>query len=397
MLVVALLLRPMWLGAQDPGASGAAVSWRFSLKGSALLARPPEGAAGAAEGTSAAGFTRLRIEPTIRFDAPVVIDLALEQWVYVRSSSSAWGPAFVPANTEAPYRLAGLEWRLVSGDTGEWRAEIDRAAVRLHLPRADVTAGRQAIGWGRGALFGAVDLFAPFTPLAVDREWRRGVDAIRADVKLSDRISLDTVAAAETTGPSTLATRLRGYTKRLDLEILGGSRAGEPFAGAAGSAAIRDAELHGEFAVFKTGSGAIPKAVAGGSYLIPFAKGLFVHGEYHYSGFGASTPGALASLVRDPAFLVRYLRGDTQILGRHALAVRGSYEQSPALSTTAQWLHSPVDGSGVLIGSITYTIDDRWSLLVTGYAPYAGESVGGIRGEFGTSPFALFTQVRLYR
>jgi hypothetical protein len=44
-------------------------------------------------------------------------------------------------------------------------------------------------------LFGAVDLFSPFTPFEADREWRRGVDAVRCDLKLTDRASLDVVAA----------------------------------------------------------------------------------------------------------------------------------------------------------------------------------------------------------
>jgi hypothetical protein len=59
------------------------------------------------------------------------------------------------------------------------------------------SAGRR-FGWRRGVLFTAVDLFAPFSPLEADREWRAGVDAVRTDIKLTERSSIDLVGALAT-------------------------------------------------------------------------------------------------------------------------------------------------------------------------------------------------------
>jgi hypothetical protein len=102
--------------------------------------------------------------------------------------------------------------------------------------------------------------------------------------------------------------------------------------------------------------------------------------------------------LRDPAFQERYLRGDTQILGRHATAVLASYEYSPLLSFSSEWLHNPADGSGVVVPSMTWTISDRWSTVVSGYVPYGCGPAGMVLGsEFGASPVALIVQIMMYR
>jgi hypothetical protein len=326
----------------------------------------------------------------------VGVDVALEQRVRAFSSpSGASGAGVLPSEAPAPYRLRQLDWRVASSANAEWRAEVDRAAVHVKLPRANVTIGRQAIGWGRGVMFGAVDLFSPFTPLEADREWRRGVDAVRADVKLTDRVSIDSVGAfGEAIDQSAFAARVRGYAGRADVEVMAGRRATDSFAGVASSAAVGDIEVHGELARF----GSVTKAVAGGSYRIPLGNGLLTFLEYHYSGYGAPYPEAIVPLLLDPAFQERYLRGDTQILGRHAAAMLASYEWSPIVTLGVQWLHDPTDGSGVVVPSVTLTAGDSWSVLASGYAPYGRPPEGIVlHSQFGGSPLAVFAQVRLYR
>jgi len=189
---------------------------------------------------------------------------------------------------------------------------------------------------------------------------------------------------------------------------VGGVRARDVFGGVTSSAAVGDAELHGELALFRTpavpGSPhfseerSIIKAVAGGSYRVAVGSGLLVYAEYHYSGFGATSPAGILPLLADPAFQERYLRGDTQILTRHATAVLASYEVSPELSWAAQWLLSPIDGSGVVMPSATLTFNDRLSLLLSGYLPYGRPPVGPVFGsEFGATPLGFFVQLRAYR
>jgi len=380
-----------------PPADGASVfALRSSLKSSVLLSQLPDDPLLFPDRGGATGFWRFRLEPSTRVSERVTLEGAFEQRFRVFSSTSTGvGAGVLPTEATAPYRVRQLDWSVASSANADWRAEIDRAALHVQLPRANVTIGRQAIGWGRGVLFGAVDLFAPFTPLEADREWRRGVDAVRADVTLTDRVSLDAVGAfGASLDRSVVAARVRGYAGRADLEVVAGRRATDRFAGATTSIAIGDVEVHGEAARF----GDVMKAVAGGSYRFPLGHGLLTFVEYHYSGYGAPTAAAILVQLHDPAFQERYLRGDTQILGRHAVAALTSYECSPEIALAGQWLQNPADGSGVVVPSLTITPGDRWSVLVSGYAPYGRAPVGPqLASEFGAAPRALFVQMRIYR
>ena len=394
----------------EPATGDAAVTWRESFKATGVFSRYPEDAALFPDRGSATGLWRFRLEPTARVGDNATLEFAVEQRVRAFSSESGTlGASVLPSEADAPFRLRQLDWRLAASANSEWRAEVDRAALHVRAGAAEVTIGRQAVGWGRGVLFGAVDLFAPFTPLEADREWRRGVDAVRADVKLADRVSVDAVGAfGSDLDHSVVAARLRGYAGKMDLEVVGGRRARDLFGGITTSAAVGEAEVHGELAVFRapavpgssiyTEDRSIAKAVAGGSYRIPLGHGVLVYGEYHYSGFGATSSSSMMAQLADPAFQERYLRGDTQILGRHAMAALASYELSPEVSFAAQWLQNPVDGSGVLVPSCTLTFGDHASLGLSGYASYGmAPSAGVLRSEFGTAPRVAFAQLRIYR
>ena len=419
LLFLVLLVWPRPVVAQDPPADeprtreDPAFTLRTSLKSSVLLSRAPDDPALFPERTTAVSFWRLRFEPELRLGPRASGALAYEQRLRVAPHMTGLsGAAILPLEAPAPYRLAQLNWAISTAPGYSWYHEVDRLYVAVDADRIDLTLGRQAIGWGRGVLFGAVDILSPFSPLEADREWRRGVDAVRADVKLADRVSLDMVSAfGEAIDSSVFAGRLRGYAGRLDVEVVGGWRARDVFAGATSSAVVGDAELHGELAVFRLPEALPPplgnaaedddplvvKAVFGGSYQFALGHGLMTSAEYHYSGFGARQASDVLRLLADPAYRERYLRGDTQILLRHAVAVLGSYEVSPELALAGQWLQNPQDGSGVVSPSATFTIGDKLSVIVSAYVPYGAAPIGlTLRSEYGTTSRSLLLQLRIH-
>ena len=351
----------------------------------------------------AESLLRIRLEPSMRV-GDTTLTVAYEQRLRLPSDGNSGASAILPGDNRASYRVRQLAWD-TAGSTVTWLHELDRASAQFNVRQAEITLGRQAVGWGRGVMFGAVDLFSPFTPLEVDREWRRGVDAVRADLKLTDRSSLDVVAAfGDSWQHSATAARLRGYTKRGDFEVMTGKRGRDLFGGVSASAAIASAEIHGELAVFRVpreeGLDAVrtvSKVVVGGSCRVPVGSGILAYVEYHYSGFGAPRAGGISARLRTPAYIERYLRGDTQILSRHAVAVIASYERSPEVGYSGRWLHNPADGSGVIVPGMTFTWSDGASVVGSAYVPYGAKPANGLlRSEYGGAALAALVQLRLY-
>jgi len=375
-----------------------------ALKSALVVSHAPDDPALFPERDAAASLWRVRISPTLKLGERATVIAAYEQRLRITPQATAFGLGILPAEVPGAYRLTQLDWELGSSASYAWRHEIDRLAVASHLGRLELTVGRQTVGWGRGVLFSAVDLFAPFSPLEADREWRRGIDAIRAEVTLTDTISSDVIAAlGPSVDESAFAGRVRGYRGPVDLEVVGGWRARDLMLGVTSSATVGDAELHGELAAFRApeplpaaqlGDRGAIKAVLGGSYRLSLGNGVPVFVEYHYSGFGAVHATEVVALLADPSFVARFQRGDTQILGRHAITVSGTYELSAELTTGLRVIVSPRDGSGVVVPTATATLGDRLSIAAALYVPWGAAPVGlTLQSEYGAASLSGFVQL----
>ncbi len=380
---------------------------KAALRSSLVVAREPDDPALFPERDDAISLWRFRLMADAKPTESLTFDAAYEQRVSLSSGTAALaGFGVLPSLAPAPYRITQLDWSLVSTSSYQWRHEIDRLSAEYKLSSINLTVGRQAIGWGRGVMFSAVDLFAPFSPFEIDRDWRRGIDAARAEVTFGPKLSADAVAAVgESVDSSAFVGRIRGYRGSADFELVGGWRARDVMAGVTSSAAVGGGELHGELAVFRApdplpaggqfDSHVAIKGLFGGSYQLALGNGLLLLAEYHYSGFGAADASEIVPLLSNPAFLTRFARGDTQILGRHAIALVASYEVSPELQLSLRWLQSPVDGSGVATPTATATLSDRLAVLAAIFVPYGSAPTGmTLPSEYGATALTGFVQLQ---
>ena len=391
---------------------GRSVSLNTSLKWTSVLSRAPDNTLLRTEEWSAISLWRFRAVADARPTTWLAAQVAYGQRSRTVSDSAgvAGDLGVLPVRFPAPYRVRQLDDTLVEvGTTFSYDHELDRAVASLSLPRAEVTVGRQAVGWGRGLVFGAVDIFAPFSPLESDREWRRGIDAVRLRAPVTDVVSIDAVAAfGESMEESAFVGRVHGYIGNVDGELFAGTRCEDGFYGASVSFPLLDAEFHGEAAVFAApealpGGGSFGsddvavKALVGGSRTFNFAGGFMLVAEYHYSGFGASDIEEVYERFSDQAFRERYERGDSQLLGRHACAVQLSYGFAGVAPLSATWLVSPVDGSGVVIPSAVWVFSDSVTLTASAYVSHGAPPEGfKVLSEYGGTPTSGLVQISFY-
>ncbi len=388
-----------------------AVSLDTGLKCTALLSRAPEDPVLYPEREYGIGLFRARMSLNAKFSEAVNGEVAYEQRVRISSDDAGSGAGILPTEAPAPYRADQLDWEISeTEDDFSYRHEIDRALLALHPKWGNVTIGRQAIGLGRGVIFGAADVFAPFSPLEVDREWRRGVDALRAEYRTTDTTSIELIGVAgEDWDNSAVLARGRGIFGKIDGEIILGKRAMDGMLAGIVSGTVKNAEVHAELALFNlpdshpAGGGVfgddklVSKIVAGASYTFDVGEGLSFLAEYHYSGLGMEHIEDATILLADPDYLVRYLRGDTQLLGRHALAVQASYPLSEIWNGSLLVLVSLSDGSGLVTPSLTWDFAENVSFSLSGFIPWGDEPTNGtLESEYGGSPLSLFVQLSIY-
>ena len=95
-----------------------------------------------------------------------------------------------------------LQHTWTDGNDAQFVASLDRLNLQFDLGGARITAGRQAITWGVSYFWPALDLFAPFPPEIIDREYKPGVDAVRCTVPLGSYSEVDIIGASLGPAPS---------------------------------------------------------------------------------------------------------------------------------------------------------------------------------------------------
>ena len=194
----------------------------------------------------------------------------------------------------------------------------------------------------------------------------------------------------------------------MDAELLLAKRAQDTMYGVTSSAAVWGAEVHGEMSLFQTPGDVpsagifgnptlIPKAVLGVSNNFGIGSGLQVSLEYHYSGFGASTPSGISDLLNSPNFQGRLMRGDTQILGDQALGVQATYTFNERWNSTLAFLQSLIDPSAVIAPSLVWDFAENASLLGSVFMSYGATAAAGVyQSQFGAVPPTVIFQLRIY-
>jgi len=387
-----------------------------ALKGTLVITHAPDDPLLYPEENSSSSLWRGRIGLRLQPLEPLHIEFAYEHRTMLTSEGAgAAGLTFLPSSAEAPFRIRQLDWEIASsGDTYYYRHEIDRGSASYDLKLGErpgqITIGRHAIGMGRGVIFGAVDIFSPFSLLEVDREWRRGVDAARCDVPIGERSSLEIIGAfGETWEESGLIGHFQGISSASgnDIGIIGGKRGVDEMLGVSTSFRVGGAAVYLDAAAFRITDEAgyerlfgidsyTAKAVAGASHKLGEDYPTLLL-EYHYSGFGVKKIEDLPARLAEPAFTQRLLRGDMQIIGRHAFALQAMWEIAYSLSLDPALIVSPSDGSGLFQPTLRWDLSDNAIVIVSGILPFGQSSQNGIpKSEYGYSPRGFFLQLSVY-
>jgi hypothetical protein len=289
---------------------------------------------------------------------------------------------------------------------------LDRLSVGFTTDRTAWRFGRQAISWGNGLIFNPVDVFNPFDPAAVDKEYKSGDDMLYGQFLFNDGNDLQGVAIVRRDpltgkverGQSSAAVKYHGFVGMNEFDLLAAEHFGDDLLGIGGNISLGGAVLRGDISWTRTDLDSVWSAVSSLSYSWTWG-GRNVSGvlEYYYNGFGqANGHYSGDSLARNPDLLRRLERGELFTLGRHYLGASASVEMTPLFLLSPNLFINLDDPSMLAQLVAQYDWKQNLLLLAALNLPVGGTGTeyGGIESPvegryFSTGP-SFFAQLAWY-
>lgn len=373
-----------------------------------------------------------RIDSKFRFEDKIQLDVAWQLALSLASDPAFNGGASALSSTVggltsgAQRRLVELGGPLAGGSVWRLDHNLDRLALKLALPFGDLTIGRQVLSWGTGRFWNPTDVLSPFPPTVIDREIRRGFDAVRLAIAVNETTQLDLLYLPQLKledmgGVVRFQTNLKGWDASLSFGkyvrdlVIGGDVVGDLGPIGVHAEAAYTIELLGLGTSSVTVGEHFLRAVVGAEAK-PHEKWV-LSAEYAFNGFGSTNPKRYAAILSS----ARVIRGEVFGAGQHQAALAASFLANDLLSATLAVLGNLTYPSAILIPSLEYSFTQTVLIRAGGYVPLgrgpdprvygwltpadavtnseayqAASTTRGLRSEFGASSFGAFLQVGVY-
>jgi len=256
-------------------------------------------------------------------------------------------------------------------------ARVRTLYLKLDFDWASLTAGRQVVNYGRGALWSPTDIFTELDLTSLSPV-RRGSDALRFVVPFGATESADLVATP-TVAPADgrYALRVRGLAGGVDGALMAArDGAGKGTVFGADFKADLEIGFYGEatYEIYDSGQTGTFKAAAGADYSF---GDFIVAAEYYYNGGGVAS---------DPLF-----PGSHNIYG----SITWNTTELLQFSSTVVWDVTDSTVTGTLVASLSAA----QNVTLSGFLQYSyGQSSYGLAFGSGPSPWSaeagLSIQVR---
>ncbi|HEY6599632.1 MAG TPA: hypothetical protein VIZ30_09975 [Pseudomonadales bacterium] len=267
-------------------------------------------------------------------------------------------------------RFMNLTWTLQEGARHELIQRFDRLALEYRAERWGVTVGRQAISWGGGIVFQPLDLFAPFAPTTVDRDYKPGEDLVKIDGVTEDGsdwqaigVFRRNVVGERETSVDSFGAKWRGAVGATEFEVLGGRHYRDNVFGMSLKRAVGGALVRTDWLLTDLDEGGVKvSGIVNVDYSFMWlAHNWYAFGEYFHSGFGTNRhPVALNGLpvaLRD-----RLLRGELFTLMQDYTALGARLEWHPLVSQSVTLLTNLHDGSSLVQTQLSFEPSDAQHL-----------------------------------
>lgn len=374
-----------------------------------------------------------RASATLRFEDRLTLDVAWQLTATLASSPKFTAGSSLSGTIGGSSGVQSAQRRLVElasvlSDEPGLRVEhnLDRLALKLALPFGDLTIGRQVLSWGTGRVWNPTDVLSPFPPTVIDREVRRGFDAVRLAVALGSTTQLDLLYLPQQKPEDNGGVaRLQGNVKGWDGSVSVGKYVHDVVIGADLVGDVGPLGVHAEGAYTLGFDGFGTSKLTLGEHFFRGVAGVdwrphdkwILMAEYHFNGFGADEAADYAAKLSS----ARVVRGEIFGAGKHYAAISASFLATDLLTASATVLANLADPSALIVPAVEWSFEQTVLLRFGGYVPIgaapdatvfssltrndaltlspafgSAQRSLGIKSEYGAATWGAFVQVGLY-
>lgn len=295
----------------------------------------------------------------------------------------------IPPSVEDDRRFLDLTKTIHESNDTILYHRLDRLALTLLPKWGVVRIGRQAVTWGNGLVFNPMDLFNPFSPTDVERDYKIGDDMISLQTTEDKTRSLhflyvprrDPATGDTAWSQSSLAGMIHLARGTTEFDIMAARHFEDVVIGVGGSGYLGDAlwRLDGTFTFSEGVNVDYLSLVANLDYSwVWWEKNIYGFLEFFYNGLGGSRYGE--ALV-DPVIRNRLERGDLFVLGRVYLSGHIQIELHPLFNVFFTVINNLADPSGILQPRAAWDVTQNIRATFGANLPYGGRGTefGGFR------------------
>ncbi|UCD57240.1 MAG: hypothetical protein JSV16_15745 [Candidatus Hydrogenedentota bacterium] len=287
-------------------------------------------------------------------------------------------------------RLLDLTTTFTDGDSHVGYHRLDRLSVTLLPEWGTVRVGRQAITWGNGLLFNPMDLFNPFSPTDIERDYKVGDDMVSTQFTV-DRIGgfqflyvprRDPVDHDVEWDESSLAGKLHFARGTTEFDLMGARHfedyvVGLGSAGYLGNTAWR---VDATWTFLENGQDqdGYLSLVANMDYSwVWWQKNFYGFIEFYFNGLGEDDP---EDAFTDPDIIERFARGELFTLGRAFLSGHVRIELHPLFNFYLTVINNLEDPSGIIQPRAIWDVTEDVQLTIGANVSYGeeGTEFGGV-------------------
>lgn len=285
-------------------------------------------------------------------------------------------------------RLFDLTHVISADDSDLLYHRLDRLVLTLRQRWGSLRLGRQAITWGNGFLFNPLDLFNPFAPTDIEREYKLGDDLALVQLPLAAGGNLQVLLVPRRNPDSgdlekeqsALAAKLHWMRDTLEFDLMAASNYDDIVFGVGAIGYLGGAAWRTDATWTR-----VNEDLSADHYLslttnidyswVGWGKNFYGFLEFFYSGIGETD---YRRLFSNDALVERLLRGDLFVVGRSYLSGMIQIELHPLCNVFLTSINNLHDPSGVLQPRIAWDVATDVQLLLGGSVTY-----GGSQTEFG--------------